>query len=61
MSSDCKARIQIDIDTPSGLYYIKQHIILHTHALTRVEGQHLYMSTRHVSMVEKFDALKSFQ
>ena len=47
---DCKARIWINLDNESGLYYIKQHIILHTHELTRAEWQHLHHSERHVSI-----------
>jgi FAR1 DNA-binding domain-containing protein len=58
---DCKARIQIKLDHGSGLYYIKQHIILHTHELTRVEWQHLHRSERQVSVAEKIDTIKSFE
>ena len=57
----CKARIRIKLDNESGLYYIKQHIILHTHELTRAEWQHLHRSERQVSVVEKIDTIKSFE
>ena len=49
------------MDNESGLYYIKQHIILHTHELTRAEWQHLHRSERQVSVVEKIDTIKSFE
>ena len=58
---ECKARIRIKWDTDSGLYYIKQHIFLHTHELTRAEWQHLHRSERHVSIAEKIDTIHSFE
>ena len=53
--TDCKARVKIKLDIASGLYYIKQHIIFHTHELTRVEWQHLH---RFEWMIDTF---KSFE
>ena len=35
--SDCKARVRLKLDRESDLYYMKHHIILHTHELTRIE------------------------
>ena len=35
--SDCKERVRLKLDRESGLYYVKQHITLHTHELTRIE------------------------
>ena len=57
----CKARIQVKWDIDSGLYYIKQHIFLDTHELTRVEWQHLHRSERHVSIAEKIYTIHSFE
>ena len=49
------------MDNESGLYYIKNHIILHTHELTRAQWLHLLRFERHVSIAEKIDTIKSFE
>ena len=35
--SNCKVRVRLKLDRESDLYYVKQHITLHTHELTRIE------------------------
>ena len=59
--SDCKARVRLKLDRESDLYYVKQHITLHTHELTRIEWQHLHRSERHNSILDKIETIKAFE
>ena len=59
--SDCKAKVRLKLDRESGLYYVKQHITLHMHELTRIEWQHLHRSERHNSILDKIETIKAFE